>query len=321
MNLTDLNTFVSVAEKGSFTQAAAALGVPKSTVSRRVARLEDQLDTALLLRKARSFSLTEHGRQLQTRCAPALREIADTERALAEASGAPRGRLRITAPLDVGSSPAFSRLLVGFRDRWPEVSVEVELTQRIVDLVEEGFDFALRPHIEEVPGGDGLMARRLGTIRLKLYASPAYLDQRGNPEHPRELKRHCCVTHYLSQLREAWPLQRGGRGRSTPYAISPQLIANDFSLLISALVAGGGIGLAPEHLAAPNLERGELAPVLPDWTTGVGGIYPAVACYKPALPLGERDRDGLLWISLEIPCASSWSWPSVVPWGRSPATA
>ncbi len=269
MNLTDLDTFLRVVETGSFTKAAVALDVPKSTVSRRVARLEEQLGLELLKRKARSFSVTPHGQQLHARCAPALREIEAVERGLGDAPAAPTGLLRVTAAPDLGVSPAFSRTLVDFRRAYPHVSLQLDLTMRAVDLVEEGYDVAFRFHAAQMPDSASLMRRRISRSGAGLFASPDYLEEFGRPESPDDLASHDLITLDRPFLRHSWGLRREGEA-AVELPIEPQVIVSDFAVLARLLSAGGGIGTLPEFLAQHGLSSGQLERVLPDWFNGAG---------------------------------------------------
>ncbi len=271
MNLTDLDTFLRVVETGSFTKAAVALDVPKSTVSRRVARLEEQLGLELLKRKARSFTVTPHGQQLHARCAPALREIEAVERGLGDATSDPTGLLRVTASPDLGVSPAFSQLLVSFRQAYPHVAVQLELTMRSVDLVEEGFDVAFRFHAQQMPDSTTLMRRRLSKTGAGVYASPDYLDARGRPQGPDALPAHDLVTLDRPFLRHSWGVRREGEAMSE-LPIEPRMIVSDFAVLAQLLAAGAGIGILPEFLAEHGLRTGRLERVLPDWSNEAGQL-------------------------------------------------
>lgn len=261
MNLTDLDTFVRVAETGSFTKAAAELDVPKSTVSRRVSRLEDDLGVELLQRTPRAFSLSEHGKRLQRRCAPALRELLDAERSVADEEAEPRGRLKISAPYDLGNTRYFAELVKSFQDQWPEVSIEIVLANRLVDLVEEGFDLTFRLNPAHLPGSSSLMTRQVIRVETGLYASPDYLKKHGRPKRASELKSHRCITNAMAPRHLVPPV---ARGVDAPRAeVNPFVIANDFSMILALVQAGVGIGLLPEMLAGPHTRRGELERVLP----------------------------------------------------------
>ena len=177
MDLNDLASFVRVVELGTISAAATAQGVPKSTITRRVARLESELGVELLRRSARSFTVTEDGRLLHRRSAAAVRELMDAEQALAAASETPNGRLVITAP-DFGRSEAFAELIVEYRARCPDVTVEVRLENRVVDLIHEGVDVGIRTHRHDIPGTGQLMTRTFDMPAARLYASPDYVGRR-----------------------------------------------------------------------------------------------------------------------------------------------
>lgn len=251
MRLDDLETFVLVAEVGTFTEAAARLGVPKSTVSRRVARLEEALGLALLRRAARSFVLTDDGEALRARCGPALREIADSVRGLGEAADAPRGTLRLTAPIDLGVTPFLGGVLARYSERFPQVKVELVMTNRLVSLLDEDFDVAFRTHIGALPDRDDLVARRLGLLAMSAYASPEHLRRHGPASSWAELAGCRTVSHARAH-RESWPL-------------APHTTANDYSAVAALLAAGGGVGGLPEFVAEPHVAQGTLVKLSLAW--------------------------------------------------------
>ncbi len=244
MNLNDLETFICVAEAGTFSGAAALLGVPKSTVSRRVARLEEALGLALLVRSARSFVLSDDGRALYERCAPALREIADVERGLGDTAGAPRGRLSVTASIDLSNTPFLSGLLAGYLERYGQVQVSLEVSNRSVDLMEEGFDLAFRTHTGPLPDRDDLVARRLGRVTIGVYTSPAYLAAHGPIGDWRRVGELRTVCH--------------ARAHGATWPTSPSLTVDDYGPAAAILAAGGGVGGLPDFVAAPLVQRGAL---------------------------------------------------------------
>lgn len=270
VNLVDLDAFVRVVETGSLTGAAEQLGVPKSTVSRRVARLEDALGLPLLTRSARSVTVTEDGLRLHARSAPALRQLAEVERELDDRAETPTGVLRLTTPQDLGHSTGFARLLTDFRERFPEVIVEVELTNRVLDLAAEGFDLALRPNAPSV-GGGGLVGRRIATHGAGLYASPAYLARRGCPELPGSLAGHDLVHHRVLP-RDRVVLRRDD-DTEVELAAKSVMICNDFWLVAAAAVQGGGVAVIPEMMAEPHVERGELERLFPALSAMRGSLW------------------------------------------------
>lgn len=237
MNLNDLETFVLVAEGGTFSEAARRLGVPKSTVSRRVARLEEELGRALLVRSSRAFVLSDDGRALFERCAPALREITRVEQDLGDSEATPRGRLRVTTSIDFGPSAFLADLLTDYSRRHPGVEVELQVTNRLVDLLEEGIDIAFRTHGGPLASRDDLVARRLGTLGFRAYAHPDVALQESPP----------VVSHHR--------VLRDALGRE------PVLTANDYHPVAALLAAGAGIGLLPDFVAGPFVARGQLVEV------------------------------------------------------------
>lgn len=270
MNLVDLETFVKVAEAGSVTQAARELDLPKSTVSRRVARLEDAVGVDLVQRAGRSISLTEEGHSLHRRCAHALREIVEAGRALSDAGGEARGLLRISAPHDLGGSRAFASLLTEFRGRYPDVQFELELTARMVDLVEEGFDAALRVHVRPLPDTSQLKVKRLGSLSSRIYASPRYLARRPAPQSPDDLLQHPCIALSHSEMRVRWVLRAGEEERAME--IEPALLVSDYSAALTLVLAGAGIAALPNFIAMPYLRDEELEEVLAGWNLAEGTL-------------------------------------------------
>lgn len=270
MNLNDLDTFLRVVVAGSFTRAAAELEVPKSTVSRRVARLEASLGVPLLHRKARSFTVTDVGQRLHDRCAPALREIGQIERGISDVPRDPGGTLRMSLAPDLGSSPGFAGLLRGFRERYPAVRLEVSLTPRPVDLVEEGIDVAFRFHNTMISAPGMLKTRVLGRFSAGLYASPEYLARRGRPADPDELRGHDCITLDRAFARNRWTLTPTAGGPDRSVDIEPVIVGGDFMMIVPAVVAGMGIGFVPSPFAYPHLVQGGLEPVLPAWGSPAG---------------------------------------------------
>src|SRR5688572_22959429 len=226
MPITDLNAvtcFAKVVELESFRAAGAALGVPKSTLSRKVAELEDALGVRLLERTTRRLRLTDAGRTYHQRIAPALDALGEAERALEEQSAKPAGRLKLTMSME-GGQTLLGPILAEYLALYPEVQLQVELMDRRVDLVEEGFDVAIRAGA--LPDST-LIARSLGAAgSLRVYASHDYLRRRGIPRHPRELAEHTCMIMTGQSSPLIWPLQH--RGKPLPVKVRPHVAANSF---------------------------------------------------------------------------------------------
>jgi DNA-binding transcriptional LysR family regulator len=266
--LDSVSTFARVIDAGSMSAAASALGVPKSTVSRRVTRLEESLGVRLLQRTTRRMTLTEAGAIFLDRVGPALAAIDEAADAARDVQTEPRGVVRMTAAWDLGTI-YLGPILAEFAREHPLVEVYVDLSGRIVDLAREGFDLALRATSSIDPS---LVARRLAQDETGLYASPAYLAERAVPRHPRDLVDHDHVLFRPSGASTALRLL-GPEGAEETVMVSGRLRTNEFSLLRELLMQGLGIGSLPAAVAAPSLEHGALARVLPEWSGPSGTLY------------------------------------------------
>lgn len=257
----DLLIFASVAELGSFSRAAERLGLPKSTVSRRLAALEQRLGERLLTRTTRRQSLTEFGLQLLEHARQVASEV-EAVAALSERRQAtPSGRLRVSMPSDFASL-LLADTLAAFVALYPAIRLDLDLSPRRVDLLGEGFDVALR--MGQLPDDASLAARRLAVFSFGLYAAPSYLAEHGDPQHPDDLVRYEAV-HLLMANGEAatWTLSQGDeRWQGSPPG---RVSANAPELLIKLACAGAGIAAVPDHFAAAEVRRGALRRVLPGW--------------------------------------------------------
>lgn len=260
--LTGIIAFARSASLGSYTAAARSLGISPSAVSKSVQRLEERLGLSLFTRTTRSLTLTSEGRDLHERALRLLREAEEIEQVAAAARSEPAGTLKITAPLPIGVhllAPALPR----FREQYPNVSIDLRLGDRFVDLIEEGIDLAIR--VGEL-SDSRLLSRRLAPHWLCAYASPDYLARKGTPVHPDELVDHDCVNFRFQSTGQAlrWPFRIG----SKIVEIMPEAgIVTDLSdAVVAILVASGGIGISPTYVAAPYAARGELVPVLQQFT-------------------------------------------------------
>ncbi|WP_437618969.1 LysR family transcriptional regulator [Sorangium sp. So ce1151] len=266
--LDEIAAFARVAELGSFTAAAAQLGVPKSTVSRAVTRLEEGLKVRLLQRSPRAVALTDAGRRFFGDVAPHIAGLRDAAQALDAYQGQPQGLIRLSAPPDGGES-FLGEMLVEFAARYPLLTLEVDLSSRQVDLLREGFDVAIRA--TRGPLDSSLVARKLFDSDVQLFAAPSYLARRGTPRALEELADHERVVFLPSARRGQWPVDDA---RSVRDAMATGRIATDnFQLIRATLRAGGGIGPLPRVLAAPDLASGRLVHVLPEWSQRAGTAY------------------------------------------------
>ena len=285
MGLEDIGTFVQAAERGSLTAAARELKVPKSTVSRRIARLERELGQQLIRRSSRTFRLTEAGEALYRQSAPAIRDLTEATRAVSEVGSAPRGDLRVTAPFDLGVALPFVQFLVGFRAACPEVRLVVELTDRYVDLAAEGYDLAFRIHSHALEDRSSLTVRKVGPFTVGMYASPRYLDEAGRPTHPSELIHHQTVGFPMLGSPELWTLQTRGAMPET-FPVRPSLLTSTVSFLPAALEAGAGISFVANFIAQSAVARGALERVLPEWEMPAASfslVWPASRQTSPRL--------------------------------------
>lgn len=269
----DLLIYAHVADLGSFSRAAEKTGLPKSTVSRRISALEQTLGERLLLRTTRRQSLTEFGLLLLEHARQVVAEVdaVGTLRELRHA--APSGRLRVSMPSDMGNL-MLADMLAEFVARHPEITLEVDLSARRVDLLGEGFDVAVR--VGELASDSLLAARRLAVLSRSLYASPAYLERHGEPLAPPDLQRHQSLRLLGRDGEPApWVLIRGDdRWVGVPPG---RVTANAPELLLRLARLGGGIALVDDPLAATDVQRGTLRRVMADWCpTGVpaSAVFP-----------------------------------------------
>jgi DNA-binding transcriptional LysR family regulator len=282
MDLNDIIVFTKVVETKSFTGAADALGLPKSTVSRKLAQLEERLGVRLVQRTTRKLALTEIGEAYYERCAAIVADIQAAEQVVTDMQATPRGRLRITAAVDF-STRFLGDITANFLALHPDINVELEATDRVVDLIEDGFDLAVRfgPMPEST-----LIARRLCTLGLVLCASPAYLARRGMPTSIDELDEHDHVLFTPTSRNQTWTLVNGEGlyefGRPARFA------SNNFGSVVDVARAGGGITLISEFMISDEIKSGALISVLPEWRTRpteVHAVYPARQNLPPRLTL------------------------------------
>ncbi|WP_303847268.1 LysR family transcriptional regulator [Aeromonas sobria] len=276
MNNVDLELmglFATVVEQGSFTRAAELLGMPKSSVSQKISRLEAQLGVRLLQRTTRKLSLTPQGELYVEHCQGLLVLARSANLAMARLRSAPAGRVRITAPEATGTL-LLGKILAEFRALYPEVVLELTLSDEQEDLVGEGYDLALRA----APLKDSsLICRRIGQVARHLVAAPAYLAAHGMPQQLSELGRYACLVHSAMPV---WPLQEGG-WRPQGACVSNSLLA-----LREMALHDGGIALLPHHVCAGDLVAGRLQKVLPDQPIPANPfylIYPSREHLAPAL--------------------------------------
>lgn len=260
-HLSDIAVFVRVIEAGSFTAAAEQLGLSQSAVSKCVTRLEEHLGTRLLNRSTRKFSLTEAGGALHARGRRALDEIEEAELEIARLQTEPRGVLRVNAPMSFGIlhlAPALDEFL----QRYPALTVDLQLDDRLVDLVEEGFDCAIRI---KALADSTLVARRLAPCRLVVCAAPDYLARHGTPTTPATLREHACLVYTYRDDPNEWVF-RGPDGRELKVVVAGRLRCNNGLIHRDAALAGLGILVTPTFYVGDELRSGRLQTILSDYT-------------------------------------------------------
>lgn len=268
LDLDDLAVFVRVIEHGGFASAARQLGEPTSTVSRAIARLEARSGVRLLHRTTRSVRPTSEGHELYASIAPAVSTLRSAAQALEPSTRKPKGRVRVTAPNDLCAS-FLPEVIVAFLERYPLVNLDFTVTNQHSNLVGEGFDVALRAAARL--SDSTLVARKLGELELRLYASPKYAKKYGLPATPDELHQHKCIVFRAEELVRTWALA-GTRGDAN-LQIRGRIGGDDFSFVRAIVGAGGGIGILPHINSAADEASGRLVRVLPDYHLRGATLY------------------------------------------------
>lgn len=274
-------TFARVVKAGSFAGAARRLGVTSSVASKHVAKLEQQLGVRLLNRSTRKLSLTEAGQAYYEHCARIVDEVESSKRAIAQLQAAPRGLLRVTAPVTFANT-RLGPILREFFERYPDIQIDLNATNRLVDLAEEAFDVAVRIARTLPPN---VVARPLRPVRWHLCASPAYLEKHGEPAHPANLTRHNCLT-FAGAGSTLWHFVKGGD--RVEVAVGGSLQSNMVETLHELALEGVGMTLLPGYMAGRDIREGKLRPVLGDWEIESGSSLYAV--YLPTRYLAPKVR-------------------------------
>jgi DNA-binding transcriptional LysR family regulator len=280
--LTGLIAFARAGSLGSYTAAARALSVSPSAVSKSIQRLERQLGVSLFTRTTRSLTLTAEGRDLHERALRLLRDAEEIEQAARAARAEPSGTLRIAASLPIGLH-VIAPALAHFRNLHPKVTIDLRLSDHMVDLIEEGFDLAVR--IGDLPDSR-LLSRLLSPHRLCCYASPEYLATHGTPDHPDELVGHETVSLRYQSTGQVfrWPFRIGDR--DIEIVPSSGIVVDASEAVLAAIAAGAGIGMATSFMAGPWVRRGALIPVLSDYAVdrhNITALWPESRRSNPAV--------------------------------------
>lgn len=262
-----MRVFVAVVERNGFSAAAQALDMSTAGVTRQIAALEKRLSTRLLNRTTRRVSPTSTGAAYYAQCVQLLAQFDALEASIGAQALEPSGTLRVNAPVSYGIA-RLGPVLAGYRQRYPQVRLDLSLSDRLVDMVEEGYDVAIR--ITRQPG-PALIARKLAESQIRLCAAPAYLARHGDPQQPEDLAGHECLNYAYWGGGDSWQL-RGPRGEVS-VAIQGGVRANNGDVLREAAIAGMGIIVQPDFLVDDALADGRLQRVLPDWDVPPIGIF------------------------------------------------
>ena len=297
--LAAIQIFAQVVEAGSFAKAADRLGLSTSAASRQVADLESHLQTRLLNRTTRRVSLTESGQQFYERAVQLMTDLAEAEQEASSAAVVPRGTIRLTTSVNFGVrhvAPAIAEFL----ERYPDVRFDVSLSDRVVDLVEEGLDLAIRIG---APVADNLVARKLGETRMVPCASPGYLAKHAAPKTPEDLAHHNCFTYEYVSPRHVWRF-RDRSGAERAVRVAGRLHSNNGDLLAEVAARGTGIVFEPAFIVGPEVRAGRLVPLLQDFVPPPVPIY---ALYPSRKHLSAKVRRFVEFLLERFAQAQDWS--------------
>ncbi len=277
----EMEVFTCVIDEESFSGAARTLGVSKSYVSKQISKLEDRLGVQLLQRTTRTMTMTDVGRAFYDRAKSILDELDAAELAVSNLHSSPRGTLRMSVPMSFGVrhvAPAIARFMI----EYPDLEVDISFVDRTVDLVDEGFDMAVRiGQLED----SSLVARKLAPMRQVLVASPDYIARRGEPRTPEDLRKHACLIYTYQRTGSTWRFTRGGEDVSIK--VSGPMRANNGDALLEAARAGLGVAILPDFFVSHDLRDGTLVEILPDHDCGRSAIW---ALYPPNRHLSTKVR-------------------------------
>ncbi len=282
MDLNDIVVFTKVVETKSFTGAADQLGLPKSTVSRKLAQLEERLGVRLVQRTTRKLALTDIGLAYYERAARIVADLEAAEQLVTDMQASPRGRLRVTAPIDLSTSH-LGGIIAGFVAAHGEINVELDATDRVVDLIEEGFDLGIR--IGPLPEST-LIARKLATVEAVLCAAPSYLARRPAPAQIEDLEDHDKVLFLPNTRLQSWTLVNGDQ----TYELAPpaRFSSNNLMAVRDVAIAGGGVTSLSVLTTGCAFQEGQLVRILPEWSgrpVDIHAVYPARQNIPPRLSL------------------------------------
>lgn len=263
-SLGSISLFVLVAETRSFTEAGKRLGISSSGVGKSIARLEEKLGVRLFQRNTRSIALTLEGSLFLERCRRILAELEAAEMELSNTREQPRGKLRISLPL---VSSLVMPVIIQFMRAYPEIELDIDFSDRMVDVIEEGFDAVLRTG---EPGDSRLISKRLGSFQLQIVASPDYLAQHGVPKRPSDLSAHSCLLHKFPSTGkvESWPLRI--EAAEPDFELPQTLVCNTTEVIVDVACSGLGVACLPDFMTANAIKNQQLVQVLADYTVHTG---------------------------------------------------
>ncbi len=270
--LSVMNAYCRIVERGSFARAAEDLGVSPALLSREVKLLEDSLGCTLITRTTRSMSVTDQGRLYYEEAQGILKAVAQVEDRIRDGVGAVRGHLKVNVSSSFGQV-VIAPFLPEFLDKYPDLKLTLSLDDRVVDMVEGGFDLSIR--IRSAMPDSALIARRIGTARQRIFASRTYLERAGTPHSPACIPQHRVVGFLLADHLTTWTLS--GPGGSQTVDIDPSVRVGNSLVLRDLLIAGHGIGTLPDFVADGPVSRGELVRVLPEWELPAPEIFAVTA--------------------------------------------
>jgi DNA-binding transcriptional LysR family regulator len=295
--LNGMRTYAAVVSTGSFTGAAERLGISRALTSKYVGQLEDHLGVRLLNRTTRRLNVTEVGRAYFERCRQLVDEVDELESAVSDQQTAPRGRLLIAAPTTFGEM-FLAQAVARYLDEYPEVSIELVLADRFVNLVDEGFDLAVRiGNLQD----SSLIALRLASCRLVVCASHEYLRRTGTPAHPSDLERHCCIYDTNQGSGNSWPFRDIDHRFSV--SVKGNLRVNGAVAVREAMLAGQGIGYSPAYAIGDELRTGKLKIILENYESDELGIY---AVYPHNRHLATKVRSFIDFLITHFRASAEW---------------
>jgi DNA-binding transcriptional LysR family regulator len=270
--LSVMHAFRRIVERGSFARAADDLGVSSALLSREIKLLEESLGTTLLTRTTRSMSLTDAGRLYYDEANAILGAVAQIEERIREGAGVVRGHLKVNASSSFGQT-VIAPMLPGFLDTYPELRLTLSMDDRVLDMVEGGFDVSIR--IRPAMPDSALVARRIGRMQQRIFAAPAYLEKAGAPQTPEDIAQHRVIGFLLADHLTSWTLH--GPSGMTTIDLDPPVRVGNSLVLRDLLIAGHGIGTLPDFVSKAPEARGALVRILPDWELPAPEIFAVTA--------------------------------------------